>query len=47
MLFVVVIKEFCCPLNLNIVVTKLACNVDCEKLGEAVDAPTWVHRSDG
>jgi len=26
---------------------KLAFNVDCEKLGEAVDAPTWLHRSDG
>ena len=29
------------------IVTKLTCDVDCEKLGEAVDSATRLHRSDG
>ena len=45
--FIVVIVVFHCPLGLCFVMTKLVYDVDCEKLGEAVDAPTWLHRSDG
>ena len=39
--FIVVIVVFHCPLGLCFVMIKLVCHVDCEKLGEAVDAPTY------
>jgi len=45
--FTVVIVVFHCPLGLCFVMMKLVCDVDREKLGEAVDAPTWLHRLDG
>lgn len=41
-------EVFQCTLqNLIFVVIRLTCNADREKLGEAADSPTRLHRSDG